>query len=144
MRWTESYHLFFLGALSFAAASIGRSARRRRWRNWLVGFHITGMGLSYILLLTAFYVDNGKHPSASCNGMGRPDSLPASAQSSRSAALTGMRAARTAGNRPPTKPIASAHFRPVQSSSGVTRNSKLSLPTEPAANVEALKPLKTR
>ena len=36
VRWAEDYHLFILGAL-----------------------HILGMGLSYILLLTAFYVDNG-------------------------------------------------------------------------------------
>jgi hypothetical protein len=30
------------------------------WANW-VTLHITGMGLSYILMLTAFYVDNGKN-----------------------------------------------------------------------------------
>jgi len=59
MRWAEDYHLFILGALSFAAATFGRTAHRRRWRGW-VRLHITGMGLSYILLLTAFYVDNGK------------------------------------------------------------------------------------
>ena len=59
MRWPEDYHLFVLGALSFAAASLGRAARRGCWRNW-VAFHISGMGLSYVLLLTAFYVDNGK------------------------------------------------------------------------------------
>ena len=58
MRWAEDYHLFILGVLSFPAASLGRTARRRRWAGW-VRFHITGMGLSYILLLTAFYVDNG-------------------------------------------------------------------------------------
>src|SRR5258708_1764341 len=58
-RWTENYHLFILGALSFAAAYAGRQARRRRWRNW-VRMHITGMGLSYVLMLIAFYVDNGK------------------------------------------------------------------------------------
>ena len=34
------------------------AARRHRWRSW-VKCHITSMGLSYILLLTAFYVDNG-------------------------------------------------------------------------------------
>jgi hypothetical protein len=51
--------LFILGALSFAAAYLGRSARRHRWRNW-VKLHITGMGSSYVLLLIAFYVDNGK------------------------------------------------------------------------------------
>jgi len=40
--------------------------------------------------------------------------------SSRKPAVTGMRAARKAGNRPPTKPIASAHLRPLHSSSGDT------------------------
>jgi hypothetical protein len=59
MRWDEDYHLFILGVLAFATASLGRAARRSRWRAW-VRLHITGMGLSYILLLTAFYVDNGK------------------------------------------------------------------------------------
>lgn len=58
VRWTEDYHLFILGALSFGAASLGRTARRQRWRSW-VKLHITGMGLSYVLLVTAFYVDNG-------------------------------------------------------------------------------------
>ena len=59
VRWAHDYHLFILGALSFAAACLGRQARRRRWRHW-VRLHITGMGTSYILLLIAFYVDNGK------------------------------------------------------------------------------------
>lgn len=58
-RWAEDYHLFVLGALSFAAAFLGRQARRRRWRNW-ARMHIAGMGASYVLLLIAFYVDNGK------------------------------------------------------------------------------------
>jgi hypothetical protein len=60
MRWSEDYHLFVLGALSFAAASVGRTARRRLWRRW-IDFHVAGMGLSYVLMLTAFYVDNGKN-----------------------------------------------------------------------------------
>jgi hypothetical protein len=60
IRWTEDYHLFILGVLSFAAATVGRTAHQRRWRNW-VRLHITGMGTSYILLLVAFYVDNGKN-----------------------------------------------------------------------------------
>ena len=59
LRWAEDYYLFILGTLSFAAASFGRTARQRRWPGW-VRLHISGMGLSYILLLTAFYVDNGK------------------------------------------------------------------------------------
>jgi len=44
--------------LSFTAASIGRVALRGRWEGW-VRIHISGMGLSFALLLTAFYVDNG-------------------------------------------------------------------------------------
>jgi uncharacterized membrane protein len=59
MRWAENYHLFTLGALSFASAWFGRAALRRQWRYW-ARLHITGMGLSYILMLIAFYVDNGK------------------------------------------------------------------------------------
>jgi hypothetical protein len=59
VRWTQDYHLFILGALSFAAAYLGREARRNRWRHW-IRLHITGMGTSYVLLLIAFYVDNGK------------------------------------------------------------------------------------
>ncbi|WP_137935287.1 DUF2306 domain-containing protein [Mesorhizobium comanense] len=59
MRWAEDYHLFILGTLSFAAAFLGRRALQRRWPNW-ASLHVTGMGLSYVLLLTAFYVDNGK------------------------------------------------------------------------------------
>ena len=60
VRWAEDYHLFILGALSFGAASLGRAARRKRWRNW-VPVHISGMGMSYVVMLTAFYVDNGKN-----------------------------------------------------------------------------------
>jgi uncharacterized membrane protein len=60
VRWTENYHLFFLGILSLIAATVARTALRLRWRNW-VKLHITGMGVSYVLMLTAFYVDNGKH-----------------------------------------------------------------------------------
>ncbi|GAC1330201.1 MAG: hypothetical protein NVSMB26_07360 [Beijerinckiaceae bacterium] len=59
MRWHENYHLFILGALSFASAWFGRAALRGRWPYW-ARLHITGMGISYILLLIAFYVDNGK------------------------------------------------------------------------------------
>ena len=58
-RWAEDRVLFLLAALSFAAAVIGRRARRRRWSEW-PRWHMTGMGLSYIVMLTAFYVDNGK------------------------------------------------------------------------------------
>src|SRR5712692_560470 len=60
VRWAQDYHLFILGALSFTAACLGRQARQRRWRYW-VRLHISGMGASYVLLLIAFYVDNGKN-----------------------------------------------------------------------------------
>ena len=60
VRWANNYHLFFLGTLSLVAATSARTAVRQRWRCW-VRLHITGMGLSYVLMLTAFYVDNGKH-----------------------------------------------------------------------------------
>jgi hypothetical protein len=57
-RWAQDYQLFALGALSFIAATIGRTARRRLWPGW-ARIHMTGMGASYVLLITAFYVDNG-------------------------------------------------------------------------------------
>src|SRR5262245_46800948 len=59
MRWAENYHLFFLGTMSFASAWLGRKALRERWSHW-PRLHIIGMGLSYVLMLIAFYVDNGK------------------------------------------------------------------------------------
>jgi hypothetical protein len=59
MRWDEDYHLFILGVLAFGAASIGRTAARRHWPQW-VKIHLTSMAMSFIVLLTAFYVDNGK------------------------------------------------------------------------------------
>ena len=58
-RWLEDYHLFILGALSFGAAWLGRTIVRRRVRQW-PGWHLTLMAASYVLMLTAFYVDNGK------------------------------------------------------------------------------------
>jgi len=60
VRWAEDYHLAILGALALAAAYWARTAARQVWRGW-VRQHIAGMGLSYILLLIAFYVDNGKN-----------------------------------------------------------------------------------
>ena len=58
MRWTESAYLFVLGAIALALASVAFCARKRRWPGWLT-VHLVGMSLSYIVLLTAFYVDNG-------------------------------------------------------------------------------------
>jgi cell division protein FtsW (lipid II flippase) len=58
LRWTEDAYLFVLGTLAFGCAVLGLTARRQRWRGWIT-VHILGMSSSYIVLLTAFYVDNG-------------------------------------------------------------------------------------
>src|SRR4051794_18340572 len=43
-------------------------------------------------------------------------------QVSRSAVVIGSRAARSAGNKPPTRPIPSAHFKPLHNNGGDTLN----------------------
>jgi uncharacterized membrane protein len=55
VRWAEDYHLFILGALAFGAVWLGRAAIRHGQPR----LHLMSMAASYILLLTAFYVDNG-------------------------------------------------------------------------------------
>ena len=60
MRWAHDWHLFVLGTLAFASATLGRLSLRRAGRRRL-SLHVSAMGASYILLLTAFYVDNGKN-----------------------------------------------------------------------------------
>jgi hypothetical protein len=59
LRWRQDYDLFILGAAAFTAATIGYQHRRRH-RAGDTG-HIAGMGTAYVLMLTAFYVDNGPH-----------------------------------------------------------------------------------
>jgi hypothetical protein len=58
-RWRQDYHLFILGAAAFTAVTISYQ-RRRRHRPGDTG-HIAGIGAAYILMPTAFYVDNGPH-----------------------------------------------------------------------------------
>jgi len=60
MRWEHDSYLFVLGSVSFGLASMGLTARRIHWQGWRV-VHVPGMSLSYVALLTAFYVDNGPH-----------------------------------------------------------------------------------
>lgn len=60
LRWAENYPLFIVGVVAFVPAYFGRTAARRRWRQW-PRIHLVGMGTSYIALLTGFYVDNGKN-----------------------------------------------------------------------------------
>lgn len=58
MRWAEDYRLFILGAFALTAAVVGRQTAPSRSAG-RVRTHVTAMGLSYVFLLTAFYVDNG-------------------------------------------------------------------------------------
>ena len=58
MRWRENYHLFILGTLAFAAVYLGRRFAGR-YDLWGLRLHVASMGASYVLMLTAFYVDNG-------------------------------------------------------------------------------------
>ena len=56
IRWPHDNHLAILGLIAFVATVVGFVNRRRhgadRW-------HILAMGVSYVVMLTAFYVDNG-------------------------------------------------------------------------------------
>ncbi|NAS21026.1 hypothetical protein GT755_04910 [Herbidospora sp. NEAU-GS84] len=66
MRWRENAHLFAVGSLTFACGLAGYLLRRRRpvW-------HIAGMGVSYVGLLTGFYVDNGLRLPITARSIGR-------------------------------------------------------------------------
>jgi hypothetical protein len=59
MRWRQDYRLLAVGTVAFAAATLGY-VHRRRHRLGDTG-HILGMGIGYVAMLTAFYVDNGPH-----------------------------------------------------------------------------------
>ncbi len=58
IRWPATIHLAALGSIALAAALLGWRNRRRGASD---GAHIAWMGLAYITILTAFYVDNGPH-----------------------------------------------------------------------------------
>jgi uncharacterized membrane protein len=54
-RWPHFPHLFALGLVAAALAAAGYARRRRQPPT----LHLVCMGGSYIVMLTAFYVDNG-------------------------------------------------------------------------------------
>ena len=60
MRWPHNIHLLSIGITTTALVLIGRNLARRKKGNWS-RLHTICMGGSYILLLTGFYVDNGKN-----------------------------------------------------------------------------------
>jgi uncharacterized membrane protein len=59
MRPRADYQLALIGLVAFTAATVGYLHRRRHRPGDTP--HIIGMGVSYIAMLTAFYVDNGPH-----------------------------------------------------------------------------------
>ncbi|GAA1709212.1 MULTISPECIES: hypothetical protein [Isoptericola] len=58
IRWPATVHLAVLGGIALAAVLLGWHNRRRGESD---GVHIAWMGLAYVAMLTAFYVDNGPH-----------------------------------------------------------------------------------
>ena len=60
MRWPHNTHLFLIGTLTVILASLGRRMAKLQTPRW-PRLHTIFMGSSYILLLTGFYVDNGKN-----------------------------------------------------------------------------------
>ncbi|WP_218595102.1 DUF2306 domain-containing protein [Pseudonocardia oceani] len=56
--WAHRWHLAALGGLALGAAVVGAAALRLL-RPIRLAVHMTGMGSAYVVMLTAFYVDNG-------------------------------------------------------------------------------------
>jgi uncharacterized membrane protein len=60
MRWPHNIHLLSIGILAAASVYLGWRLAKKQSTNW-TRLHTIFMGLSYIFLLTGFYVDNGKN-----------------------------------------------------------------------------------
>jgi hypothetical protein len=60
MSWPRNTHLLLIGTSAAVLTYIGFRLAKVKIRNW-TRLHTVLMGSSYILLLTGFYVDNGKN-----------------------------------------------------------------------------------
>jgi hypothetical protein len=60
MRWPHNNHLLLIGFFSITFTLTGYCLSKVKPKNW-TRLHTICMGLSYIFLLTGFYVDNGKN-----------------------------------------------------------------------------------
>ena len=58
IRWRHDAHLFMMAVVAAALGWYGYRARRQHHPGWPIR-HGVGMAGSYVVLLTAFYVDNG-------------------------------------------------------------------------------------
>jgi uncharacterized membrane protein len=58
LDWAHRWPLTVLGAVALSCAAVGFGAVRLA-RPARVAVHLSGMGVGYIAMLTAFYVDNG-------------------------------------------------------------------------------------
>lgn len=60
IRWPHNNHFLVIGLLTAILVLIGRRMAKLKTPSW-PRLHTICMGSSYILLLTGFYVDNGKN-----------------------------------------------------------------------------------
>jgi hypothetical protein len=60
MRWPHNIHLLSIGVLAISFTLAGYWLAKSQRLNW-TRHHTICMGASYILLMTGFYVDNGKN-----------------------------------------------------------------------------------
>ena len=60
MRWPHNIHLLWIGILAIGSTMVGYWLAKNRMLNW-TRYHTICMGASYILLMTGFYVDNGRN-----------------------------------------------------------------------------------
>ena len=61
MRWLHNAHLLTIGVLRLSVAYTGRSLTKKKESKGWTRIHTICMGLPFVLLLTGFYVDNGKN-----------------------------------------------------------------------------------